>query len=225
MLLSFIQFISTHRLGDIMEKRLTDRLKNTNPFFVYTALFILYEVLYVITNRIPTFYGPFELPKIFYEDQIPLIPETSLVYISIFGFMAITIWMLPRKYKNPTAIIFMYLLFIHTFIFLFFPTIYPREEITNKYGIFDWLMHDIIQELDTPRNCFPSLHVSLPFTMAFVWLKLSKKIGIVILFIATLIALSTLTTKQHYLLDVFSAIAVSFILVQLKFKNPQTSFY
>jgi len=206
-----------------MEQRLHTWLSDKSSFFIATIFIFVFVLLYVTTNRIPTFYGPFELPKLFYEDQIPLIPETTLVYLSLFLYVVISSLLLPRHALNQAAIIFMYILIFHTLVFIFFPTIYPRSELASQTGIFNWIMNTI-HTLDAPRNCFPSLHVSLPFTLAFVWKKIDKRVGNIFIFWSILIAISTLTTKQHYILDVFGAIFISFLLVKIKFKNPQPSF-
>lgn len=207
-----------------MDKLLVRWLRTKSKLFIFLTLICLYVVVYGITNRIPTFYGPFELPTLFYEGNLPVIPWTAIIYLSMFLFVTMATIPIQHKIIVQASVVYIYLLIFHSLIFIFFPTIYPREEIINQSGIFNWALTDLIYPLDTPRNCFPSLHVSLPFAAAFIWRQINKKTGNIFLVWAILIAISTITTKQHYLLDVFGAIFISFVLVKIKFKNPQPSF-
>src|SRR6185436_14225959 len=60
---------------------------------------------------------------------------------------------------------------------------------------------------DVPENCFPSLHVSLAIIAAAYWPR-ARWIGIAW---AIAIAVSTMTTKQHYFVDVAGGIAMGFL--------------
>jgi membrane-associated phospholipid phosphatase len=170
-----------------------------------------YATLYGITNRMPTIYGPFEFNLFFNETNIPFVPWTAIIYISIFVFLSIAGYFLPQKVFAQTVVVCLYILVFHTLIFLFFPTTYPREDMQNPGGFLGWLIFNVIHNLDAPRNCYPSLHVSLPFTLSFIWLRYRPKIGVLFLVWAIVIALSTLTTKQHYILDVLGGIIVAYI--------------
>lgn len=68
-----------------------------------------------------------------------------------------------------------------------------------------------VRNTDQPINCAPSLHVSLAYQIALGFLKDQKRYFPLVFSWATLLALSTLTTKQHYFLDVIlgGALAVA----------------
>jgi membrane-associated phospholipid phosphatase len=55
---------------------------------------------------------------------------------------------------------------------------------------------------DPPYNCFPSLHVAHSVLSALVCYRVHRRVGVLAIGCASLIALSTLFTKQHYVLDV-----------------------
>ncbi len=96
--------------------------------------------------------------------------------------------------------------------FLFLPTTNSRPEITGQ-GICDQLM-ELLYFVDTPTNLFPSAHCliawlgtrfifcskELPHRKLHCWISAT---GCVLVF------LSTLYTKQHVLVDILGAIAVS----------------
>ncbi len=95
---------------------------------------------------------------------------------------------------------------LHLVIFVLYPTTYPRPAGDTSYPLFEFLKF-----FDSPTNCFPSLHVAIPIFLALAIWRGGKKIGILFLFWAILLALSTLTTKQHYLLDVFGGILTALL--------------
>jgi membrane-associated phospholipid phosphatase len=57
---------------------------------------------------------------------------------------------------------------------------------------------------DTAKDCFPSQHVAVAFLTAFHVQRLSRSWGPPFFLLAIAIAISTLTTKQHYLWDVIA---------------------
>ena len=61
-----------------------------------------------------------------------------------------------------------------------------------------------VQHIDPPGNVFPSLHVAHTTMLALLLLKDRPRLGLVALAMATALALSTLTTKQHFIADVLS---------------------
>ena len=63
--------------------------------------------------------------------------------------------------------------------------------------------------MDPPYNCFPSLHVAHSFVSALTCLRVHRGVGIVALISASLVALSTLFTKQHYVLDVIAGVLMA----------------
>ena len=91
--------------------------------------------------------------------------------------------------------------------FIFLPTTAIRPEITGD-GVWDAMML-FLYRIDSADNLFPSLHCLISW-MCWIGLRGRRDLHPVIrhlpLVIAILICLSTLTTKQHVILDVFGGI-------------------
>ncbi|MEM9195907.1 MAG: phosphatase PAP2 family protein, partial [Myxococcota bacterium] len=90
------------------------------------------------------------------------------------------------------------------FFFLFFPTTYPRA-LYPLDPTDPWAAELLsIRSSDSPTNCFPSLHVALAWGIALCWSAfLQRRISKALPFVwAVLVTATTLTTKQHYLVDV-----------------------
>lgn len=92
-------------------------------------------------------------------------------------------------------------------IFVVYPVTMPRPE---DRLVLDWsgYMTDFIWQIDRPINCFPSIHVSVAFTVAFVVNRFSRLAGSACLLAAVAISVSTLYVRQHYVLDIVAGIAL-----------------
>lgn len=72
---------------------------------------------------------------------------------------------------------------------------------------------------DPPYNCFPSLHVAHSFVSRLACYRVHRSLGIVATICATLVALSTLFTKQHYILDVIAGMSLAFVAYVIFLRN------
>lgn len=131
------------------------------------------------------------------DRAIPFLPWTIAVYLSQFVFLFLTLrWQRDARVYVPMAIATL----ISCAIFIFYPTTIARPPVDNAAFGALWLF-------DVPENCFPSLHVSLAIIAASYWPR-RRWIGIAW---AIAIAISTMTTKQHYFVDVAGGIVVGFL--------------
>ena len=64
---------------------------------------------------------------------------------------------------------------------------------------------------DPPYNCFPSLHVAHSFVSALTLFRLHRRLGITAMIAAAFVALSTLFTKQHYVLDAAAGVLLALV--------------
>jgi membrane-associated phospholipid phosphatase len=63
--------------------------------------------------------------------------------------------------------------------------------------------------LDSPYNCFPSLHVANSFISALACYRVHLTLGLAAAVWASLIGASTLLTKQHYVVDVVAGVLMA----------------
>ncbi|MFW7378491.1 MAG: phosphatase PAP2 family protein [Oligoflexus sp.] len=168
-------------------------------FLIFIIAYTLLGNFHLVT---PTY-----LPLTFIDRQIPLLPWTILIYISDYVFIFFVI--LNLKDARAISLLSYRTIVVSTVsfsVFFLFPTIYPRSEL-NSTALWSYLFRSM-HFIDAPTNCLPSLHVSL--TLLGAWSLNSfhgwKKHAIY--FWAATICISTLTTKQHYVIDVAAGIAV-----------------
>jgi membrane-associated phospholipid phosphatase len=157
-----------------------------------------------------------ELPLTAIDRAIPLVPWTIWIYGS-GTLMCLIAWLNVPDGRTARRLYFTLAMsaLICWVVFLTFPTTYPRHLWPLPPGDTATLREFAdLRATDSPSNCFPSQHVALAWSLALCWADWTRRrwvrIGIVGWAIA--VSITTLTTKQHYLVDVpagFLAGAVS----------------
>jgi membrane-associated phospholipid phosphatase len=146
-----------------------------------------------------------ELPLTALDRAIPFWPASGVVYFGAFVFLAAAFLAL-RDRGQATRFLYASLLAqsIGMVVFLFWPTAYPREvfPLPASAGALGAALVHYVRATDAPVNCLPSLHVCTA-TLCALALRGSRGFSAG-LCIAVLCAASTLTFKQHYVVDVIS---------------------
>lgn len=161
--------------------------------------------LYSFTNQFQ-FIEPRLLPYGFLNQTIPFVPETIWIYVT-HALLFICAYITAKNLENLNKFFYAFLSMqiITCAFFLFFPTVFPRELFPldqNQMDTFTFMLFDFIHKIDTPANCFPSQHVASVYLASFIFLNDRKKLFPIFFTWATLISISTVTTKQHYITDV-----------------------
>jgi membrane-associated phospholipid phosphatase len=151
------------------------------------------------------------------DDAIPFLDWTIWVYVSYYPFLIAAVW-LARDDRRRSDAVYGILLAgaIGLIIFTLWPTAIARESpgLAGATGILWRLLFSV----DTMVNALPSMHVAHTCLAAVALASRNRLWRIIAPAWATLIVLSTLTTKQHYAIDVpagFALAALCFVLVRL----------
>lgn len=149
------------------------------------------------------------------DDKIPFLPWTISIYYWIYILIFLPIFTV-RDFELFLAVAKAYLfgIIISLFTFLVFPVSIQRPEVTNPQNFFEWWVW-INYTIDRPTALFPSMHVSNAILSALATFHWSKKIGYPALIFSIMICLSTLTVKQHFIVDVIAGfiLAISAYLI------------
>ena len=152
-------------------------------------------------------------PELAIDRTLPLVPVWALGYGTLYLFLILLPLLVVREDDLIRRMAHAYLLIwiaAYLFFFVFYPTAAPRPLTVSAGGFGAWGLK-ALYSADPPINCFPSLHVAHSFVSAFAAGRVNRRLGRVAVICAALVALSTLFTKQHYVVDVIGGIALAFV--------------
>jgi membrane-associated phospholipid phosphatase len=177
----------------------------TLPMVLLVLLVPFYLVVPQLSGRAP------QTPDLPLDHRIPQQPGWVLVYGSLYLFLILLPLFVVREDDAIRRTLFAYLaVWITAYVcFFFYPTVAPRsDDRVVGDGFAAWSLR-FLYASDPPYNCFPSLHVAHSFVSAFASYRVHRGLGIAAAGGAFLVGISTLFTRQHYVLDVVSGIGLA----------------
>ena len=189
-------------------------LNRENRLQAGVILFLTAAALYLLPNHLHLF-QPLYLPLTWIDRAVPFLPGTVWIYISEYAFFPL-IYFTCQDITNQNKYIYSFfaLQAVSILIFWVWPTTYPREAfpLPDTLDAITHFTFATLRQTDSPANCCPSLHVSGVYLSVFIFLDERREQLPFYFLWGTLIALSTLTTKQHYVVDVIAGflLAVTF---------------
>ncbi len=159
------------------------------------------------------FHADLTLP---FDAVIPFLPWTISIYLGCFLFWFF-LYRLAARLPRQTADRFFCANFlgkaISFIVFTAFPTTITRPDLQGMYEPDIWQSAiRFLYWIDAPDNLFPSLHCMISW-LCWVGIRGNKQVPVMwrlaALLMAVAVCLSTLTTRQHVLLDVAGGILLS----------------
>jgi membrane-associated phospholipid phosphatase len=153
-----------------------------------------------------------ELLRTRLDDAIPFWTWTSWCYLPFYAavFIICIAGFRSRVLFNRALKAVALVMFIGAICHLTIGAEYPRPVLHPPYPDLSTAFMALVQRIDRPGNVFPSLHVAQTSTLAFILYRDRPRLGAFTIVIAAILALSTLTTKQHFIADVISGYALAF---------------
>lgn len=185
----------------------------TKPYRVTVSMVVLVSLvpLYIfIADAIPK--RAVHVPALPLDRLLPLQPAWTLVYAALYLFVIVLPVFVVRQEEQIRRTVRAYLfVWITAFVvFLAYPTIASRPLQVVGDGFAVWSLR-FLYSLDPPYNCFPSLHVAHSFVSALTCYRVHRGVGIAAGIAASLIGVSTLFTRQHYIADVIAGAFLAFV--------------
>ena len=146
------------------------------------------------------------------DDAIPFWPWTAWCYLPFYAgvFIIAIAGFRQRVLFNRAVRSVLVVMTIGAIGHIFIGAEYPRPVLHPPYANFSAAFLASVQSIDPPGNVFPSLHVAHTTMLALLLMKDRPVLGRVALTMATMLAISTLTTKQHFIADVISGYLLAF---------------
>ncbi len=177
------------------------------PYRVPASMVVLFALV-PFHILIPAFFPPGirHVPELALDRAWPLVPVWAIVYGALYLFLILLPIFVVRPDELIRRTVYAYLLIwitAYVVFFVVYPTAAPRPDVVIGEGFAVWGLR-ALYSADPPINCLPSLHVAHAFVSALAVSRVHRRLGIIALISGTLVALSTLFTKQHYVLDVIA---------------------
>ena len=154
-------------------------------------------------------------PESTLDTLFPQVPAWSLIYLSLFLAVLLPVFVVhQRALVHRVILMFLSTWLVAFAVFLIYPTAAPAHAPVTGGAFTDVVMRQLY-DADVPYNCFPSLHVAQCYLAANCCYKVHRGTGVAAFAWATLVAASTLYTKQHYFADVVAGMVLAFILSHL----------
>jgi membrane-associated phospholipid phosphatase len=146
------------------------------------------------------------------DDAIPFWPWTAWCYLPFYAgvFVLAIAGIRRRALFNRAVRAVLIVMIIGALGHIFIGAQYPRPVLSPPYPDVSAAFLASVQHIDPPGNVFPSLHVAHTTMLALLLIKDRPRLGLVTLAMATALALSTMTTKQHFIADVISGYLLAF---------------
>jgi membrane-associated phospholipid phosphatase len=188
--------------------------------YLWGVVFTIIAVfLYVTSNQFPIF-TPRLLPMSWVDVAVPFMPDTVWIYVSEWIFFWVA-YVICRDMENVNKYLYAFfaLQLSSVMIFWVWPTTYPRDQfpLPEDLNAATYYVFSNLRSADAPTNCCPSLHVSSDYLTTFLFLNEQKRKFPFFFIWGTLIGLSTLTTKQHYIIDVIAGFLMAIIVYWIFF--------
>jgi membrane-associated phospholipid phosphatase len=162
-----------------------------------------------------------------FDQAMPFLPLTAFAYVSAYALVFVAFLSLRREASQVRFLeVFIACVLAAGFIHWALPTTYPRAlyPLTDDVTAPARALLSLVRAFDTPNSCLPSLHVAISLASAGLVRRERPLLFLGLMAWALVIVVSTLTTKQHYLVDVVSGAAlalVSTVLVDLVNKRRE----
>lgn len=198
-----------------MRKKIQNCIEKIMPvdrFFILIFAFVFNSIVYGGARMIAGDWHHYILTSRL-DDQIPLIPESLLIYFGCYIFWAVNYIIIAKRDEKKAYQFFladMISRMICFAFFLLFPTTNTRPDIVGN-GIWNEGMRFLYQ-IDAADNLFPSIHCLVSW-FCYIGIRGEKNVPKWYQWTSCLIAvavfISTLTTKQHVIIDVIAGVVIA----------------
>jgi len=169
---------------------------------------IVVSCLYFILNA-P--HEPVHIFKIAIDDQIPRLPIFIIPYLAFLPWLWGTVgyaFLKDKSFRKLALAVIIINMVAYSF-YIFLQTHIPRDPITSS-DFFSNILQ-IVYNNDRQYNCFPSLHSALSAMIATYFVCNKSKLAWASIAMAALVVVSTLFTKQHFIVDAISGVTLGIV--------------
>ena len=155
---------------------------------------------------------PHYQPFVALDAGMPLSPRWIGVYGSLYmcGFLLPLVVVRGQELFRQTMKAYLFVMLVSYLGFLVYPTTAPHAGPLRVDGFATWSLQ-LFYDIDQPYGCFPSLHVAYSFVGALACCRMHRGAGAVAAAWALLIGVSTIYTKQHFVVDAIAGAIIGLL--------------
>lgn len=203
--IEFQKIAFCHKVS-VREERIENLSDNVMLMIPVTAVV---SMVYYLTNHLH-WREPLELPLLKPEQQIPFLTWTVWPYLILLLLTYLLVLIQKRELFHCSMLALLMGTLLNAVWWIVLPVTYPRPPMPAGEGLtialYQWLCR-----IDSPANCFPSAHITLPAIAFHAMLKQHPRLRGLMVSLFALLSLTILTTKQHYLVDLFGGLVTAWI--------------
>jgi membrane-associated phospholipid phosphatase len=184
----------------------TDTIPAIQRLKVSTIFAMCCTSSYLLINYMPL-REPLPLWQSSFDIWLPFLPWTIWPYI----LLLLTDFFFPlmiadRRLFKITMRAYALTAMISFTVWALFPTTLPRAHIMTTGDSLSEVTYRLLIAVDPPNNCFPSGHISIPTVLFWALAKQWPQWRWILWLSFGLLSLTILTTKQHYVVDLFGGL-------------------
>lgn len=145
-----------------------------------------------------------------FDRFVPFEPSYVFLYLTVYP-----LFLLPFLHaRRPGTVVrfavgSVVMLLVSYGVFLWMPVTFPRPSLPETWSSFPVWVLQIVHGQDPPWNCLPSTHCAVALLAALAIHESDRRLGVWALVTALSIAVSTVFTKQHYIVDALAGFALA----------------
>jgi membrane-associated phospholipid phosphatase len=156
------------------------------------------------------------------DHMIPFIPRFAFIYVTVYWVFLMGY--LSSETPHETVSLFksgLAIVVLSVGIHMIFPVEFVRPElIVTDFA--SWGLSAIWAN-DNPVSCFPSTHCAMAMFAGLVIYHRRTFVGLWAMLLAVGVGISTMLTKQHYVLDVLGGFSLALIVYVLVYRRAMAS--
>jgi membrane-associated phospholipid phosphatase len=177
-----------------------------NKLWLALIVGVFATVAYKLAGEVSMRLNPSALPLSALDLAVPVVPWTVWIYISVY----LTYFASVLLQRDLTTVGRFYIAYVigyglSMFFFMAYPTTFPRDlyPVPDSAGLSGAAL-EFFRSTDRPTNCLPSMHVASCVMLTLPFYKRRQWVFWGFCLWTLAISVATLTTKQHYAIDVVS---------------------
>jgi membrane-associated phospholipid phosphatase len=155
---------------------------------------------------------------------VPFRPQFVWLYLCVYPVFLLPFLRAGRAAMHRLVVGYLVMFAVSYTIFLWMPVAFDRPVLAETPPDFSQWALRMVYGRDPPWNCMPSTHCAVALLAGLALWESGRAIGWFGLCTATCIGISTMYTKQHYIVDVvagFTLAAVTWRTLQWIWRNPE----